>query len=81
MITGGKIEPYEEELEGESEGNTSPTPAPTPKSPPPGVSPSSSPASGVYPRFIQTSTPSLADNKKLGEENMTPASLFDEPIP
>ncbi|KAF5370153.1 hypothetical protein D9758_001428 [Tetrapyrgos nigripes] len=92
MITGEKIERYEE-YEGESEGNASPTPAPTPKSPPPGVSPSS-PASGVsasnnplnhplHPRFIHTSTPFLADknNKNLGEENMIPTSLFDEPTP
>ncbi|KAF5357614.1 hypothetical protein D9758_007398 [Tetrapyrgos nigripes] len=96
MITGEKIEHHEgenEEYEGESEGNVSPTPAPTPKSPPPGVSPSS-PASGVsasnnpsnhplHPRFIYTSTPSLTDknNKNLGEENMIPTSLFDEPTP
>ncbi|KAF5370159.1 hypothetical protein D9758_001422 [Tetrapyrgos nigripes] len=96
MITGEKIERHEgenEEYEGESEAHASPTPAPTPKSPPPGVSPSS-PASGVsasnnpsnhplHPRFIHASTPSLTDknNKNLGEENMIPTSLFDEPTP
>ncbi|KAF5369959.1 hypothetical protein D9758_001414 [Tetrapyrgos nigripes] len=89
------IEQYEgenEDYEAESEANASPTPALTPKSPPPGVSPSS--ASGVssassstpmnhplHPRFIHTPTPSLADKKNLGEENMIPASLFDEPTP